>query len=149
MVGDGSALENPLQCQTYSLHTHFIGNNMGTGLLYLTTTIKLSPDFFLTVVNPARWWIRKGFWVDVSPHRPHIAHSAPYAILTPTLFRPGLHGVGCRGVVGCRGGCRRAFSSSPVPHPFPPATKEVWSDIASSVWDLCLVWRRLIMGRRW
>ena len=32
-----------------------------------------------------------------------------------------------------------------VPRP-PLAPKEVWSGIASSVWELCLVWRRLIMG---
>ena len=38
--------------------------------------------------------------------------------------------------------------STPSPSP-PPVTKEVLSDIASSVWELCLVWRRLIMGRRW
>ena len=35
--------------------------------------------------------------------------------------------------------------STPSPSP-PPVTKEVLSDIASSVWELCLVWRRLNMG---
>ena len=35
--------------------------------------------------------------------------------------------------------------STPSPSP-PPVTKEVFSDIASSVWELCLVWRRLNMG---
>ena len=97
--------------------------HLGTGLLYLTTTIKLSSGFFLKVVKPARWWIRKGFWVDVSPHRPHIAHSAPYAILTPTLFRPGLQGVGCRGVVGCRGGVSEGPLLLPPSPPLPSRHK--------------------------
>ena len=35
--------------------------------------------------------------------------------------------------------------STPSPSP-PPVAKEVLSDIASSVWELCLVWRRLNMG---
>ena len=49
------------------------------------------------------------------------------------------------GAVGRSVGRSGARSVSP---PSPLAPKEVWSDIASSVCELSLVWRRLNMGWR-
>ena len=43
----------------------------------------------------------------------------------------------------------RSSGRSPLLPPSPLGPNKVWSDIASSVWEFCLVWRRLNMGREW